>query len=366
MNRKIINSPMAILSTIIILLVVCSQCAGIAGSQQYPQQYTTGDNSGSTFQPTAGDTTKSLVMQGLEGLKGFTSGHGQLSLAIIPVSQKNSQMTFQVVGFAISSPESGEAVIYSLTTPLQGIIDPSQNTMQIDISSLDAAVSTVGYIDSSMIYDTMRSDPQVVIIDVDMAYQGKQDLETIFNVNAIDLVPPNGKMQTYSMQQPTQLIVDKQNDRVAMVAFPEMVDTFGGYYGVTYSQVEPVVYSAPVPILAPVFVPYIRPIPIFYTGYVHYNAFQYGTGFRTFYDRDRITGRDRFTNADRYPIRQPKNDYADRARNDLVSGQRKGEFTQNRNTGAGIKGGVGGYRGGAKKSAGGRTGGGRTGGGRRR
>jgi hypothetical protein len=359
---------MAILSTIIILLVVCSQFAGMASGQQYPQQYTTGDTYGSTYQqvPDIGGTTDSLVMQGLEGLKGFGSGHNQLSLAIIPVSQQNNQMTFQVIGFAVSSPESSEAVVYSLKTPLPGIIDPSQNTMQIDISNLDTAVNTAGYIDSSMIYDTMRSDPQVVILDVDMMYQGKEDSQTIFNVNGIDLVPPDGKMQTFSMSQPTQLIIDKQNDRVAMVAFPEMTSTFGSYYGVTYPQVEPVIYSEPVWITAPAFVPYIRPIPIFYGSYVRYNSFYFGTGFRSFYDRDLITGHDRFTDRDRYPIRQPKNDYADRARNNLASGQRKGEFTQNRNAGAGIKGGVGGYRGGAKKSAGGRTGGGRAGGGRRR
>jgi hypothetical protein len=118
--------------------------------------------------------------------------------------------------------------------------------------------------------------------------------------------------------------------------------------------------------MAPIFVPYIRPIPIFTTGLVRYNSFHYGTGFNRYYDRDRITGRDRFTNDKVYPVRQPKNDLADRSRNNLVAGQRQGQFTESRKAGSGVSGGIGGYRGGVKQSAGGKVGGGRAGGGRRR
>jgi hypothetical protein len=326
-------------------LIVCStQFSGMASSQQAPS---------------TGDTSGSPVIQGLEGLQGFKSGHSQLSLAIIPLSQQNSQMTFQVIGFAVSSPESGQAVVYSLETPLPGIIDPSQNTMQIDISNIDTAIGTAGYIDSSGIYDTIRTDPKVVVIDIDLSYKGKQGSETIFMVNGIDIIPPDGKMQTYSMQQPTQLIIDTQNNRLAMVAFPEMVSTLGSYYGATYTQVEPVIYTQPVLILAPIFVPYIRPIPIYVTGFVSFRSFHFGSGFHTFYARDRVTHQDRFTKSERFPVRQPKNEFANSARNNLAAGQRRGEFTQQRNQGTGIKGGIGGYRGGVKASAGGRAGGGR-------
>jgi hypothetical protein len=348
LNKKFINSPIAMLSTIIVLLIVCStQLVGTASSQQLQQA------------PSTGDTAVSPVIQGLEGLQGFKLGHNQLSLAIIPLSQQNNQMTFQVIGFAVSSPESGQAVVYSLKTPLPGIIDPSQNTMQIDIKNIDAAVNTAGYIDSSEVYDTIRTDPHVVVIDIDLTYQSKQGSQTIFTVNGVDIIPPDGKMQTFSMQQPTQLIIDRQNDRVAMVAFPEMINAFGNYYGVTYSQVEPVIYTEPIPILAPIFVPFIQPIPIFISGFIGFNPFFFGTGFRPFFDRDRITDRDRFSNRDRFPIRESRNDFADRSRNNLVAGQRRGEFTQSRKMGTGIKGGIGGFRGGVKASAGRRAGGGR-------
>jgi hypothetical protein len=361
LDKRYIFSHKAVLSAVMVLMIISSiPFSGIAYGQQ---QYAAG---GQRQAPAAGATSDSPVIQGLEGLKGFGSGHSQLSLAVIPVSQKDNIMMFQVIGFAVSIPESGEAVVYSMKTPLPGVIDPSQNTLQIDITDIATAVETAGYTDSSQIYDTIRSDPQVVVIDVDLNYQGKQDSQTSFNVNSIDIIPPDGKMQAFSMKQPTRLIIDTQDNRVSMVAFPEMASTFGSYYGTTYTQLEPVIYTQPIAIMAPIFVPYIRPIPIYRTGFVRYNSFHYGAGFHRYYDRDPVTGRDRYTNNKVYPVRQPKNDIADRSRNNLVAGQRQGQFTESRKAGSGVNGGIGGYRGGVKKTGGGKVGGGKVGGGRRR
>ncbi len=76
-----------------------------------------------------------------------------------------------------------------------------------------------------------------MVIDVNLYYQGRQGSQTTFNVDSVDIIMPDGRMQTFSLQQPTQLIIDSQNDIVAMVAFPEMVSTFNSYYGTTYNQV---------------------------------------------------------------------------------------------------------------------------------
>ncbi len=354
---------------IVLVMVSSTLFSGMADCQQLQQQ-PTGDN-GMPVKSTD-STTGSPVIQGLQGLRGFGSGHSQLSLAIIPLSQRDNQLMFQVVGFAVTIPESGESVVYSMETPLPGIIDSSQSTLQIDITDLASAIDTAGYIDSSEIYDTIRTDPQVMIIDVDLYYQGAEKTQTTFNVDSVDIILPNGKMQTFALQQPTQLIVDTKNDRVAMVAFPEMVNTYNSYYGTTYEEVAPVVYSEPVPVIAPIITPYVWPMPIYYSGFVSYNRFFYGSGFRSFWDRDRVTHVDRFSNLDRYPVRQSRNDFADRSRNDLRTAQRRGDFTRSRNLGTGIKGGIGGFRGGVSKgvgggrAGGGRVGGGRAGGGRRR
>ncbi len=369
MNKRTIVSAVALLCTISVLAIVCSTLLSGSVSSQQPQY------AGSTT--SLGSTSNSPVIQGLEGLKGFGAGHSHLSLAVIPLSQQNSQLAFQVIGFAVSIPETGEAVVYSMKTPMQGIIDPSQNTMQIDISGLGDAVNTAGYIDSSQIYDTIRTDPRVMVIDIDLTSPSKQGSQTTFNVNSVDIVPPDGKMQAFSMQQPTQLIIDTQSNRVAMVAFPEMTSALDSYYGAEYTQVEPVVYAQPIPVAAPVFVPYVQPLPFFATGFVTYNPFYYGYGYRSFFERNRYTDRDIYSNNNRYPIRDHRNDYADRARNDLVTSQKRGDFNVHRNVGTNINGGIGGYRGGVRTSMGsmgtkvgggvsrGGMGGGRAGGGRR-
>jgi hypothetical protein len=351
------------------MMVSATLLTGIAEGQQFQQQPATGNVGGQA--PPAASTDKSPVIQGLEGLRGFGSGHSQLSLAVIPLSQQGNQLTFQVNGFAVSIPETGEAVIYSLETPLPGVIDPSQNTMQIDISDLADAVDTAGYVDSSEVYDIIRSDPQVMVIDVDLNYAGKQGSQTVFNVNSVDIIFPDGKMQTFSLQQPTQLVLDSENDIVAMVAFPEMINTYSSYYNTAYDTVAPVVYSQPLPVVAPIVTPYLYPMPFYGTGFVWSNRFVYGNNFRPFWNRDRVTHFDRFSNVDRFPVRQARNDFADRSRNTLQTAQRRGDFTQSRNLGKGITGGVGGFRGGistpragARVGGGARTGGARMGGGR--
>jgi hypothetical protein len=360
---------MALLSMVIVLSMVGSTMfTGIADGQQFPQQ-PAARNPGAQAPSSAGAAT-SPVIQGLEGLRGFGSGHSQLSLAVIPLSQQGNQLTFQMNGFAVSIPETGEAVVYSLETPLPGIIDPSQNTLQIDISDLADAVDTAGYVDSSEIYDIMRSDPKVMIIDVDLTSASRQGSQTSFNVNSVDIIFPDGKMQTFSLQQPTQLVLDSENDIVAMVAFPEMINTYSSYYNTAYDTVAPVIYTQPIPVVAPIFTPYLYPMPFYRSGFVWSNRFVYGNNFHTFWNRDRVTNFDRISNVDRFPVRQARNDFADRSRNTLQTAQRRGDFTQSRNLGKGITGGVGGYRGGistpragASVGGGARMGGGRMGGG---
>lgn len=339
---------------LIFSLVGSTLCSGIACGQQFAQQQAAGYPGAQTqYTNTAAG---SPVLQGLEGLHGFGSGHSQLSMAVIPLSQQNNQMLFQLIGFAVSIPETGEAVVYSLETPLPGIIDPSQSTMQIDISNLADVIGTAGYIDSSEVYDTIRTDPRVVIIEADLYYQGTEGSQTIFNVNNVGIVFPDGQMQAFALQQPTQLIIDSQSNRIAMVAFPQMISSFGSTYGMAYSQVEPVIYSQPVIVAAPILRPYIVPLPLFYTGFVPYNRFFFGSGFRPFWHRDQVLPYDRLYGQKRYPLRQPFNEFADRSRRDLQVAQRRGDFTPSRQLGTGITGGIGGFRGGVKTGAGVSTG----------
>lgn len=288
------------LSVIISLLIASPALfSGAAVGQSYDSGYAAGYGDGN-YDATgsyAGDIPDSLNIPGIEGLQGFSPGENILSLAVIPVTQQDSALYFQVIGFAITSPASGQSVVYSLDRPIPGLIDPATNTVQIDLSNLAAAIGQAGYIDSSQVYATIRTDPRVVVIDVDMSYQGFQGSQAIFNVSGVNLIPPDGQMQAFSMQQPTQLIIDPSASSLYMVAFPQLINTFSGFYGVTYPQVLPIVYAQPVPVLAPVFVPFIRPFPVFSSAFVPFNPFLFHRGFLPFFNH-RVHGvfpiRDRF------------------------------------------------------------------------
>ena len=108
----------------------------------------------------AGGSANILRIPGLEGLTGFMPGENKLSLAVIPVTRQNNQLGFQVIGVAISSPGSSQAAVYSLSTPLAGVIDPTQNTLQVDLSNLANGIDQAGYISSDQVYSTIRSSPR--------------------------------------------------------------------------------------------------------------------------------------------------------------------------------------------------------------
>jgi hypothetical protein len=285
------SSFIAAFSIFIAVVMVCSMLAAIMAGAQMAQQYSSqpAPYANPNIGTPTGSSDNSLTIQGLEGIEGFTTGENQLSLAVMPVSQQGSQMGFQVIGFAVSSPDTGVASVYSLTTPLAGVIDSSQNTLQIDLTNLANAINNAGFIQSSQIYDTLRTDPKVIIIDVNMNYQGVQGSQTTFSVNSVDIVPPDGNMQAFSLQQSTQLVIDSQSMRIYMVAFPQMVDAFDNYYGASFNQVQPVVYAQPVSVLAPVFVPYLTPYPIFF-GFVGFSPYTFGSSFVSFYNFNTYKG----------------------------------------------------------------------------
>jgi hypothetical protein len=263
LTKKTDSSRLAALSIIVSLIVILStQFYGIAAGQGVSGAYA-GAGAGQQGYY-GGGPGGSVTIQGLEGLQGFTSGANRLSLAIQPVKQQGNQMFFQIVGFAIGDPQSGQAVAYALNQPMVGVADPSQNTMQIDISNIGSAISQAGYVSASNIYDALRTDPSIMVIDIDMTYQGTQGYQTIFNVNAITMIPPDGRAQTFQMQQPTQLIIDAQSYRISMVTFPQMLSVFGGFYGPPPAVLGPVALGGPIFITPPIFVPFIVPIPVLF------------------------------------------------------------------------------------------------------
>jgi len=293
MNITYLFRPLVILNIIVIIILICStQLVGISGAQQYgPSQQGYGQ-AGYSPQAASSDSNspEGVVITGFEGLAGFMPGQNRLSLAIMPLSTENGQMTFQVIGLAISSPNMDRSTVYSLSTALPGVIDPSQSTMQVDLTDLDSAINQAGFIGSDQVYDSIRTNSRITIIDIYMDYSGTQGSQTIFNVNAVDLIPPDGVVESFNMQKPTQLIIDAQTSRIYMVAFQQMIDTFSTLYGSEYPEVSPIVYSQPAPVTTPVYVPYIQPIPIYISSFIPYSPFYFGPSFYSFWDRSSYYG----------------------------------------------------------------------------
>jgi hypothetical protein len=299
----------AALSVIVSVLIITSTIfSGMACGQTYDAGYSGsyGDDNHGTRTPYADDSAGGLAIPGMEGLQGFEPGENIMSLAVIPVSQQSNQLYFELIGFAITSPVSGQSVVYSLETPLGGVIDPSASTMQIDLSNIATAISQAGYIDSAQVYNAMRTDSRVVIINVDMEYQGFESSQTIFTVNRVDIIPPDGQVQSFALQEPTQLIIDAQSMRIYMVAFPQMITAINSYYGASFPEVLPIVYAQPVPVLSPVFVPYVQPFPIFLQSFIPFNPFFFGDGFRPFFHHRFYGG---FPIHDRFFWRRGLNDF---------------------------------------------------------
>ncbi len=253
-NNSLISALSIVISSLLISATVFS---GIASGQLYNTGYYGGGYGQSTPYNGGYDSYGSNVnIVGLEGLQGFTTGESVLSLAVQPVTHQDGLMYFQVAGFVISSPDTGQAVAYALNQPFRGVIDPSRNAMQIDISNIGYAVAQAGYIDYSRVYESLRLDPGIMVVDIHVVYQGTQGYQTIFNVLGINAITPDGRMQSFTLQQPMQLIIDALTYRICTVTFPQMIDVFGtffsGYQSGIYQAIAPIVFAQPVPVFVPV------------------------------------------------------------------------------------------------------------------
>lgn len=215
----------------------------------------------------SGGSNQPLTITGLEGLQGFTTGQNQLSLATYMLSQDQGKSYFQVVGFAVSSPYSSQATVYSLKNPMMGVFDSPSSTMQIDMSQLAVSISGAGTVDKSNVYSVLRYDQNIFIIDMTLQFQGASGYQTIFAVTGMSMIAPDGTESVFTLQQPVQLVIDTMTYRMSFPVFPQFADAYNTYYSDYaagyYANVMPIVYSEPIYVTPPVFVPVFEPIPIF-------------------------------------------------------------------------------------------------------
>ena len=126
-------------------------------------------------------------------------------------------MTFQVTGLAASYPGAAPAIVYTLSEPMSGVFDPSQKTLQVDLTNFNTAASEPEHVEKSRLNHVLQTNANTTIIEVTMDYKSLQGSEAIFRAGSISLVPPDGQMQTYKLELPKQLIIDGDAKRLNMV-----------------------------------------------------------------------------------------------------------------------------------------------------
>lgn len=260
-------TPAGMLSMLAALSVVCSLILSVPIITQHSAGAPPGDTRDvSSPYAAASYGAQSLSIPGLDGLDGFVRGENQISLATYMVSEDGDQLYFEVVGLALSSPDSPQSTVYTLSKPLMGVLDCSASTIQIDMSGLAASLGSGGTIDKADLYSALRSNTETYILNLDAAYDSTSDDQVIFDVDSASFISPDGTQDTYSLQAPVQLAIDTATYRMSFPSFPQLTDDmYGGYdsyIGGGYSSVGPVSYPVPVPVAAPVAVPVYIPVPI--------------------------------------------------------------------------------------------------------
>jgi hypothetical protein len=167
--------------------------------------------------PDTGKSPDVMVISGLPDFQALAYGHNRLSLAVIPVSQQDNGMSFKVTGLAASYPGNAPAIVYTLSEPMTGSLDLSQKTLQVDLTNFNTAASEPEHVEKSRVGKVLQTNANTTIIEVTMDYKSLQGSEAIFRASGIDLITPDGRMQTYRLELPKQLIINGDDKRLYMV-----------------------------------------------------------------------------------------------------------------------------------------------------
>ena len=225
----------------------------------------------------------SITLPGL-GLQGFSGDSNQISLSMSIASQEGSKIYFLVNKIAIVGSNAQAATVYELNGALPGVVDTNDNSFQVDMSQLSSYMQGPRQVSVNDLYSIMRPDPKVLMVRFSTGGASMQGSQAVFKVNSIDMIPPDGNAQTFTMSQPVSLVYDQSTQRMYTVGFSQMYSYFNtfmtnienNYYTtvvtnitiinvitvtppIFYPVVSPIVIPAPFPIYCPV--PFPVPFP---------------------------------------------------------------------------------------------------------
>jgi hypothetical protein len=199
-------------------------------------------------------------------------------------SQEGSKIYFLVNKIAIAGANAQAATVYELNGALPDVVDTSDNSFQIDMSKLSSYLQGPRQVSINDLYTVMRPDPLVLMIRFSTGGATTQGGQVVFQVNSIDMIPPDGNAQTFTMSQPVSLVYDQSTLHMYTVGFSQMYDYFNTFVTniqnntyttvvnnitiinvvtvtppIFYPVVSPIVIPAPFPIYYPVPFPTVKP-----------------------------------------------------------------------------------------------------------
>jgi hypothetical protein len=206
-------------------------------------------------------------------------GTNTVAMSISVASQQGSRTYFQVNGFAIMKEGSNVATVYTLSKALPGIMDRSNNEIQIDIGKLQQSIESRGQASMDELYRVLRPSVTTLMVVARVSPQGEQGQRITLQVQSIEVILPDGQANTFSLSQAMSAVVDSAAMRVYAVGFEQLyslVDSYvlnvqSDYYReVNYNIVEgpsvvvspPAVYPVLVPIAFPAVWPVYYPVPV--------------------------------------------------------------------------------------------------------
>ncbi len=221
-----------------------------------------------------GQTGGGLTLPGL-GLQGFSGDGNQISLSVGIASQEGSKIYFLVNKIAIAGSGAQAATVYELNGALPGVVDTSDNSLQVDMGQLSSYMQGPRQVSMNELYSVMRPDPRVLMIRFNTGGASMQGSQVVFQVSSIDMIPPDGAGQTFTMSQPVSLVYDQSTQRLYTVGFSQMYSYFNtfitniknNYYTTVVSNItiiNVITVTPPIfyPVLSPIVIP--APFPIFW------------------------------------------------------------------------------------------------------
>jgi hypothetical protein len=256
-----LKKPLAMLFVIIMICTTFALAVNGQQGQQYQGAPQTSAGSGGVY--------------ALPGLPGITIGQGTntIALSVSIASQQDTQTYFQVNSFAILDPQSQAGTLYTLSEAVPGIMDSSDNQIQLDITQLQSSIQSTSQVSMSDLYTTLRPSVNTLMVIAQASQQSTQGSQAIFQVQSLTIITPDGQATPFNLNSPMSIVVDSSAMRVFTVAFQQLYDFVNsfitseennGYTTVINNIVyQPVIVVSPTvvyPIVTPITFPTTWPI----------------------------------------------------------------------------------------------------------